>query len=86
VTCGGWKISASPTAVLAERGTRARWLLVEQAHSWRRMTEVRCENNRIVVERPDGNNLLVVDEPVFLTQTITIDLAHGWWSYKHQPR
>ena len=56
--CAGWQIFASGTAVLAERGGRARWIAVEPLGSSRRYTDVRCAGERAEIARFAGTPII----------------------------
>lgn len=47
VTCGGWRLSWSRSAVLAERGAVSHWVIEDQGL----VTGVRCEGRRAVISR-----------------------------------
>ena len=63
-TCAGWTIASSSTAILAERGARARWLYVEGRPSTRRLASVRCRRGRVIATRVEPGTDLLETDPV----------------------
>jgi hypothetical protein len=62
-SCQGWKLWASGTAVLAERGGSAQWLIIEYERVTRRFQSVRCDAGRVVITRFAGHDLLRAAPP-----------------------
>ena len=76
--CNGWTIRWSSTAVLAESGRWARWLLVEPPDSARRVDKVACTPTTLrITETRIAHPLSALVEPHEEPTTIGVDLAHG---------
>lgn len=92
-SCQGWKLWGSGTAVLAERGASAQWLIIESERVARRFQSVRCDAGRVVITRFAGHDLLRAVPPTSgegrdeldEIDEVVIDVARRRWSVRGIP-
>ncbi|HEU0034880.1 MAG TPA: hypothetical protein VFQ53_29850 [Kofleriaceae bacterium] len=77
--CGSWQISASPTAVLAERGSFARWLAMTRPDAVEQYSRVWCEAGRVVVRDVGARDRFAERPGDPEAVTLVIDPDAGWW-------